>query len=247
MPILKSALLPLFVIMSSLPLHAENHVSSPLIDPLDKYVELIKAEKKHIPEQRKKVLNDFAAFIARQCRERDSVNLMFICTHNSRRSHMAQISAQTAAAFYGIPNVQTYSGGTEATACNIRTVRALRRAGFSVAASTESFNPVYLVQYSENRPALKAFSKVYDSSENPKDGFAAVMTCSDADQNCPVVSGSITRVSLPYVDPKVSDDTPSEDRTYDDRLLQIATEQFYVMEQARKLLDAMSSEIVPRG
>ncbi|MCB0818945.1 MAG: protein-tyrosine-phosphatase, partial [Flavobacteriales bacterium] len=67
---------------------------------------------------------------------------------------------------------------------------------------------------------------------NPQKGFCAVMTCSEADANCPIVRGALDRVSLPYVDPKEADDTPEEAARYDERCLQIATELWYVMQQA---------------
>ena len=160
----------------------------------------------------------------------DSAQLTFICTHNSRRSHLSQIWAQVASEYFSLNGVgvTTYSGGTEATACNPRTVNALRRAGFSVVQSTKNNNPIYLLQYADNRLPMKLFSKVYDQDGNPNTGYAAVMTCDHADQNCPIVRGCMTRVSFPFVDPKIADDTPEESQTYDDRLKEIGREIFYV-------------------
>ena len=127
----------------------------------------------------------------------------------------------------------TYSGGTEARACNIRTVRALRRAGFSIAQSSGGTNPVYLAQYSESRPAAKMYSKRFASAENPRKDFAAIFSCDDAAQKCPVVEGAGLRLPMSYVDPKVSDNTPAEAATYDERSRQIAREMFYLMSRVR--------------
>lgn len=191
------------------------------------------AEAGQIPPERQRELRKIALYVRAQLEAGAKADLTFICTHNSRRSHLSQIWAQTAAAWYGIEGVRTWSGGTEATACNIRTVRALRRAGFSVSRSRGGDNPLYLVQFGETADPLPAFSKKYDAEGNPASGFAAIMTCSDADQNCPVVFGSSLRVAVPFVDPKASDGTPAEDSTYDERSAQIAREMFFVMSQVK--------------
>ena len=156
----------------------------------------------------------------------DDIDLTFICTHNSRRSHLAQVWAQVAAAHYKITGIRTHSGGTEATACNHRTIRALRRSGFSIVDTTGGDNPRYLIQYSELHPPLSVHSKIYDQDGNPQEGYLAILTCNHADQNCPIVRGAKYRFPLPYIDPKISDDTPEEDTTYDERSLQIAREMF---------------------
>lgn len=186
-----------------------------------------------ISPDRKKELHQAASFIRGKLDQGKAADVTFICTHNSRRSHLCQIWAQTAAAYYGLTNVTTYSGGTEATACNIRTVRALRRAGFSIAQSNGGTNPVYLAQYSESLPPSKLYSKRFASAENPQKDFAALFSCDDAAEKCPVVEGAGLRLPVPYVDPKVSDNTPAEAATYDERSRQIAREMFYLMSIVR--------------
>ncbi len=78
-----------------------------------------------IPEARLSVLHEIRHYIADTLAQNKPVNLIFICTHNSRRSVLGQVWAQVAAARYGISQVATFSGGTETTACNPRTVAAL--------------------------------------------------------------------------------------------------------------------------
>ena len=160
--------------------------------------------------------------------------LNFICTHNSRRSHFGQVWAQVGAHHFGIDSlVQTYSGGTEATAFNERAVGALRRAGLDIHPAAISDNPRYAVHYAADRTPMVCFSKKYDdASANPTSGFAAVMTCAQADRGCPVVYGSAARFSTPYEDPKASDGSPEERDTYDERCAQIAREMLYVMSRA---------------
>jgi arsenate reductase len=156
------------------------------------------------------------------------VKLIFICTHNSRRSHFGQVWAQIAAHYFGVAPVDCFSGGTETTACNPRTVAALERAGLEAQPVTAGDNPVYLLRYADGANPLAAFSKVYDQAPNPRKDFAAVMTCSQAEENCPFVPGAEKRFSITYDDPKVSDHTPGETAAYDARCRQIAGEMLYV-------------------
>jgi protein-tyrosine-phosphatase len=199
-----------------------------LYNELEAYVEKRVAEFDQIPDERKKALEQLATFVQKQQKASQETKLVFICTHNSRRSHMSQIWAQTAAWFYGIPQVQTYSGGTEATAFNPRAVEALERAGFRIEKETDGRNPIYNVKFYDEARPMKAFSKVYSEATNPTTDFCAVMTCSQADKSCPSVEGASKRLAIPYDDPKAFDDTPQETRKYDERCQQIAREMLYL-------------------
>lgn len=180
-----------------------------------------------IDSGRKQLLQEFADYISDKIKNNTSAELVFICTHNSRRSHFAQIWAQTAAEYYGVPNIICYSGGTEATAFNPRAVTAVEKAGFKVDKTDGSTNPVYLVYYSDDKEPIECFSKVYSDSYNPHADFAAVMTCSDADENCPVVFGAEARFPIRYEDPKEFDGTDLESAKYIERSEQIAVEMLY--------------------
>ena len=182
----------------------------------------------HIPQERKELLQEVAEYIGSELRQNDSVKLNFICTHNSRRSHLSQIWTQTAAAHYGIGGVQTFSGGTEATAFNPRAVAAVERAGFHVK-NPGGDNPKYKVKYAEDSEPMTCFSKTFDDPSNPSQDFAAIMTCSDADENCPFVPGTSFRKAVTYRDPKESDGTDQEKETYDERCLQSDKETFDMM------------------
>jgi len=201
-------------------------VQPSLFDSLSQFVHSITQEFDQIPTERKELLQKLTAYVQAQVDAGERVQLTFICTHNSRRSHLSQLWAQTAAYYYGIPRVQTYSGGTEATAFNPRAVKAVEKAGFQISSSGDASNPVYLVHYSEEQPPVQAFSKVYDQGGNPTANFGAVMTCTHADENCPFIPGA-TRISLPFDDPKAFDDTPLEEAKYDERTRQIGREIFY--------------------
>lgn len=180
-----------------------------------------------IQDERKELLIQFAEYISNKLKNGEEIKLTFICTHNSRRSHMAQIWSQTAAEYYNIPNVKCYSGGTEATAFNPRAVKAMEKAGFKIEKQDENDNPVYLVYYSDDKEPVKCFSKVYSDEFNPQKDFAAIMTCSDADENCPVVFGAEARFPVRYEDPKNYDNTELEEEKYKERFEQIGSELLY--------------------
>lgn len=133
-------------------------------------------------------------------RIRLTLNLFFstyICTHNPRRSHFGQIWAATAAAYYQIPNVKTFSGGTESTAAfNERAAAACSQAGFEISKSSEGTNPVYEVKYALDAEPLKSILQNNNDPANPQNGFCAVMTCSQADKACPVVKALASRVAV---------------------------------------------------
>ncbi len=189
-----------------------------------------------IDPARRAALDELAAITVRQLATRRKTDLTFICTHNSRRSHLAQVLAQTAAAFHGIGGIRCHSGGTEATACNLRSVAALRRAGFEVTDTTGGDNPVYEIRFAPDQPPLRAWSTVYNKDGNPTARYVAVMTCTHADDTCPIVHGAAERISLPFADPKESDDTPAEAATYDERLRQIGSQMFHLMATVKQKL-----------
>jgi len=184
-----------------------------------------------IPAERKESLDLIAAFVKERKAAGSTADLTFICTHNSRRSHLSQLWAATAAWSFAQDHVRTYSGGTEATAFNPGAVAAVERAGFQVV-KPEGKNPIYEVSFSKDHVAERCWSKKYDDAANPQKDFCAVMNCSEADKNCPIVFGALDRVSLPYNDPKEADNTPEEAARYDERCLQIAAELWYVMQRA---------------
>lgn len=195
---------------------------------LESTIEELKRGFDEIQSQRKEKLGKVARFIQKELEKSGRVRLNFICTHNSRRSHFAQIWTAAAATHYGLQNIETYSGGTEATAFNPRAVAAVERAGFKVE-NPGGENPMYNIRFDDSAEPMVCFSKTFDNPVNPSNDFAAIMTCSDADANCPFVPGAKFRAPITYRDPKESDDTEKETRIYDERCRQIGTEMFYMM------------------
>ena len=187
-----------------------------------------------ISSDRKLVLSKIAQYIKDKQAENKPVRLIYVCTHNSRRSHFGQVWAHVAAHYYNIGNIYTYSGGTEATAFNPNAINALKRIGFDIKKLTEDKNPHYEVYHDMSEKPSLCFSKRYDDDSNPHKEFAAIMTCSDADENCPYIPGVELRIGTTYDDPKAFDNTSLQDIKYDERCKQIALETMYVFSEVNK-------------
>ncbi|MFS4467436.1 low molecular weight phosphatase family protein [Maribacter sp. 2210JD10-5] len=181
-----------------------------------------------IPDERLPVLQELIDFIQFKIDEGETVNLNFVCTHNSRRSHLSQIWAQAIAAYYKIDWVYCYSGGTEATAIFPKVIETLSASGFKTTVLSQNENPVYSIKFAADIHPVIGFSKTYDHAFNPKSDYAAVMTCSHADENCPFLPGAEKRIPLTYEDPKEFDGTKLQTEKYAERSLEIATELKYV-------------------
>ncbi|WP_158844528.1 low molecular weight phosphatase family protein [Algibacter sp. L1A34] len=184
-----------------------------------------------IADSRKEILKPLVDFIQLKVNTKQDIRINFICTHNSRRSHLSQTWAQTMAHYFNIKNVFCYSGGTEATALFPMVAKTLENSGFKINKISDTSNPVYSIKYSDNSHPIIGFSKKLDSYFNPKAFFAAVMTCSQADNGCPFIHGAEKRIPITFEDPKAFDNTPQQAEKYQERSLQIATELFYVFSQ----------------
>ncbi|HFK5562825.1 protein-tyrosine-phosphatase [Elizabethkingia anophelis] len=182
----------------------------------------------NINEERKNILWPLIGYIQKKINDKQRININFICTHNSRRSHLSQIWAQAAASYFNIPGVHCYSGGTEETALFPKIIETLKIQGFNILKISDGNNPVYAIKYSANTPPVIGFSKKYDNPFNPEDSYAAVMTCSQADEGCPFIASAEVRIPITFEDPKKSDNTPEQTQVYAERSLQIAAEMLYV-------------------
>lgn len=202
-----------------------------LFPKIEKVINILDFES--ISDERKVVLQPLIDFIQRKSSNGQEIRLNLICTHNSRRSHLSQVWAQTAAAYYSINNVFCYSGGTEATAMFPMAAKTLAKQGFQIKIIADGNNPIYTIKYAENEPPIIGFSKTFDDDFNPKSDFAAILTCSSADEGCPFIAGAEVRIPITFEDPKAFDNTPQQAEKYEERSLQIATEMFYVFTQIK--------------
>ena len=195
---------------------------------LQSYCDTLIKDFNKIPDSRKALLESITQYIHDKIKANETVRLIYICTHNSRRSHFGQIWANIAAHYYTISGIETYSGGTEATAFHKNAIDALKRIGFNITADSQQENTIYHIFYDEAQTPINCFSKTYYHPINPQHGFAAILTCSDAEENCPYIPGVEFRVGTTYEDPKAYDDTSIQDEKYDERSRQIALETFYI-------------------
>ncbi|MCM4169282.1 Arsenate reductase [Arenibacter antarcticus] len=204
---------------------------SNLFSEIEKLIKELKTQS--ISEERKAVLQPLTDFIQFKVIGNQEIRINFICTHNSRRSHLSQIWAQTLAFHFKVKNLFCYSGGTEATALFPMVAETLKNSGFKVKTLSEGNNPIYSIKYADNEPPIVGFSKKLDDDFNPKSKFAAIMTCTQADGGCPNIAGAEKRIPITYEDPKAFDNTPQQAEKYNERSLQIATELFYVFSQIK--------------
>lgn len=218
-----------FLCTEALPLRRNCKLFITMYAPVEKYLKRISEEEHALSTEAERI----AAYISEKVESGKSAKLIFICTHNSRRSHMAMLWAAACSAHYGFRQVvEVYSGGTESTAFYPLAVKAMENAGWSGKKAmtvpdidaVNAANPAYIMSFSEENPPLICFSKHFTDEPNPRREFAAVMVCSDADKGCPLVPGAEARFSLPYKDPKAFDAYPNAIMKYDAACREIATE-----------------------
>ena len=197
--------------------------------------EKLLSESHLIDESRAKLLRLVSDIIVETIIETGSCSLITICTHNSRRSQLAEAWIKAGSQFFDLDMIEAYSGGTEATAFNMRMVIALRQSSFHLHTDGPRANPFYTLQALKEEPTPHImFSKVYNHPRNPREDFIALMVCNHADEACPIVDGADHRISLPYLDPKEYDDTPMEDQMYKEKVDEIGREILYLIQHISK-------------
>lgn len=196
-------------------------------------IEEIALEEALISLERKSELDEISQLISEHLIEEKHLDIVVVCTHNSRRSQLGEVWINTLAHRFGIKNITAYSGGMEETAFNIRMIKALRYLGFDIDEIEAGANPKYVLN-GVNMDDHLMFSKVYNHEVNPKIGYMAFMVCGDADENCPIIKGMKYRIPLRYKDPKAYDDTTYEREAYVDKVKEIGREMHYLLHQIKQ-------------
>ncbi len=208
-----------------------------------------------IDEPHRQAGGKLADWIASNYRPGHRLDVIVVCTGNSRRSILGATTGNIAACYYGMPEVRFHSGGTAPSAFNARTVAALRDVGVEVEPTgkeaergePKTANPIYRVRWGMSGEAgglpLEAteFSKRYGDPANPQQGFAALMVCGEADAACPFVKGAALRVSMPYLDPKIYDGGAYETAKYAERRDDIGRLMLAAMMQARQRMASVGT------
>jgi len=206
---------------------------------LKKHLNKLNNSLSEVKNERQLILKPLAEYIINNIKNKKNVRLLFICTHNSRRSHIAQIYANSAPIYYGIQGIRTFSGGTEATVFHKNAIEALRRMGFGSLQKEEEGNnpnnPKWFVESVKGALFNECFSKRYDDIANPRKDFVAIMVCSEADKNCPVITGAEKKISLPYNDPKEYDNTEIFAQKYDEKCIEIGREMMWLFNEVKRL------------
>lgn len=218
----------LFLTLTLFTLWSYNYTPKTFGKSLKNYCHKITMEFNLIKVDRKAILNDIGEYILSKKKANEKVEILFVCTSNSRRSHLSQIWLQTAMQYYEIDKVSTYSGGTEDTEVNKRTIKALKECGFTIERDSNTYNSPYKVRTRKDAVPWIIFSKKYDHEKNPKNDFCTVMVCSEADRSCPIVPGADDRIGLSFDDPKRFDNTDTESVEYALTCQLIAREMFYI-------------------
>jgi len=191
-----------------------------------------------------------ADWIVKNYKPGEPLHITFVCTGNSRRSVLGATAGNIAAAYYGMPEIRFHSGGTKPSAVNRRAITALKEIGVEVEPTgqeaprgePQTANPIVVIRWGqaggtgELKMESMEFSKAYSDPSNPQDGFAALMVCAEADAGCPVVKGASIRISMPYLDPKIYDDSFYEASKYAERRDDMGRLILSVMMQARNRL-----------
>lgn len=190
-------------------------------------------KEEKISNERKETLKSLVDYIQLKRSKNETIRLNFICTHNSRRSHLAQIWAQAMSFQFGLQNVYSYSGGTQETAIYSKVIETLKIQGFNINCISNNDNSIYAIKYDENEAPIICFSKQYNHDFNPKKHYAAILTCNSADDACPIVFGADVRIPIKYEDPKVYDGTDLANQKYIERSLEIGNEMWWVFSQIK--------------
>jgi protein-tyrosine-phosphatase len=199
-----------------------------------------------IPEERRIQLKALAALLQPQVSTSNNAtvdteggapvraSVVFVGTHNSRRSQLAEVWLRAAAVYYQLANINVSSAGIETTELSQAMAAALSQAGFFLRRSrgclrrwcsrrkddgNDDMQPHYHCAtgwLGEQRlPDVELFSKGLNHPSLPSTDFVAVLVCNSADSACPLIFGTRARILLPYEDPKQHDGTPDASAAYE--------------------------------
>jgi len=212
------------------------------------YADMLTTSFDMIDEAHREAGGELVDWIVENYKPGQPLDVTAICTGNTRRSILGATLGNIAAAYYGMPEIRFHSGGTAPSAFNPRTITALEEIGVAIEPTGQeaprgepkTANPIYVVRWGTGMEANE-FSKTYFDTGNPQERFAALMVCGEADAGCPLVKGAAVRISMPYLDPKIYDDSIYQSQKYAERRDDIGRLMLSVMAQVRNRLKQHSS------
>ena len=161
-------------------------------------------------ERLEKVINQINKLLG------SSRSIVFICTHNSRRSQFCEFWAKYFSNHYD-KNLNIYSAGVEKTEVYNGVFKALLRCG------VKKLNNKLVIDKQSIRLESKTLEEIHLKS------FISIINCSDAEKNCPIDFRSIANINLKYEDPKSFDGSSSEEDEYFNTSYLIARELNYII------------------
>ena len=207
-----------------------------LFKKVREYSATLENEFDQIPDNHRQSLEQIGDYLLQKLQSNKDAKVLLISRHNSRRSHMGQLWLMTAAEYYGIGNVATFSGGIEPTELDSRVIRALKKCGFKISTTKRSENPTYLTSNGPGNSYM-VFAKQYNGGQNPTSDFIAVVLSEVVNKKLETIPGADKKVPMLYEDLENFDGSPEEERKYDEGCRQIARAMFYVMQYTKKNLN----------
>ena len=212
-----------------------------MLPPVRQHADYLATTFDMLDESQLQSSSKLANWLVENYDSKEKLNVIIVCTGNSRRSMLGACMGNMAAAYYGLDKVRFHSGGTAPTAFNRRTIATLKSVGFEISPTGEeaergepkTANAKYRVAWGAGMESLE-FSKRYSDASNPSSGFAAVMVCTEADSECPSVQGAAFRLAMPFLDPKSYDDSQYETVKYAERRDDIGRVMMAVMATASR-------------
>jgi len=204
-----------------------------LLKPLKQLIQEI--DTKDIQFDRKSNLDKIANYVADNLEKNNEINLNFICNYNSRRSQITQIWAKTVAEYFGIP-IHTYSAGLKEARIPDIVIETLSNQGFKIV-SKESTPPIYFLFYSKNCDPLILYSKHFNDPINKQSNITAIMTCKQADENCPIIPNAKIRFKLYYDDPIIYEKDENIQQHYWEASNKIASEMYYIFSSVNEKIN----------
>ncbi len=208
------------------------------------HADLLTTQFDLIEEAHREPAERLVAWIVKNYQPGKPLGIITICTGNTRRSTLSATMGNVAAAYYGLSDIRFSSGGTNPDAINPRTIATLKEIGIEIEPTGQEAargkeghaNLIYRVQWGKGLET-REYSKKYSDSQNPQEGFAAILVCSEADAACPTVAGASTRIPVPYLDPKAFDGAPFEAAKYAERRDDVGRFMLSVLMQAHRQLE----------
>jgi arsenate reductase (thioredoxin) len=215
-----------------------------LFSKVRQHADLLTTQFELIGDRHRDGAEELVGWISKNYRPEKPLPIIVVCSGNSRRSILGSTMGNIASAYFGLPNIRFYNGGTTPSAFNPRAIATLKEIGVDVEASGKEAprgksgeeNPIYRLRVGKGLETLE-FSKHYSDAHNPQKDFAALLVCSEADAECPAVNGASARISIPYEDPKAYDGAPFEAAKYAERRDDMGRFMLSVLMQAHRRLE----------